>query len=318
MGYGDCHMTRALLIRNPVSRTRISDARLAQVCDIALAAGWEIELRDTDRSGHATQIARDAAARGMDVVVVHGGDGTINEAVNGLVKTSTALAVLRGGTANVWAKETQCAKDPVASMRAIVDGERRRVDVGLAGGRHFLLMAGVGLDARIVRRVNPSWKRRIGAAAYILAGARAAFGSGSTRVRMMMDGGDAESWLYWMLIGNTRNYGGVVDITFRAEVDDGLFDVALMRRGGAWRLLIDGVRVLLKRHDRSSNVLYTRVRSIEITTPGVPVQIDGELHGETPMRFEVVAGALDVIVAQGLTSSLFGRALGHGDTTAQR
>jgi YegS/Rv2252/BmrU family lipid kinase len=301
-------MTRALIIRNPVSRRRISDARLADVCNVALAAGWQIEMRDTQRAGHATEIARDAAAARIDVVVVHGGDGTINEAVNGLVKTPAALAVLRGGTANVWAKETQCAKDPVASMRAIVDGEHRRVDVGRAGDRHFLLMAGIGLDARIVRRVNPSWKRRLGAAAYIVTGVRTALGSGSTRVRMTLDDAETETWLYWMLIGNTRNYGGVVNITHRAQVDDGQFDVALMRRGGVLRLLVDALRVFLKRHDRSPNVLYTRARSIEITTPGVPVQIDGELHGETPMRFEIVADALEVIVPRGLSSPLFGRA----------
>ena len=102
----------------------------------------------TERAGHATEIARDAAARGVDVIVVNGGDGTINEAINGIAGTATALATLRGGTANVWAGEIGMDRDPVKAMRQIVRGERRRIDLGRADGRCFLLMAGVGFDAR--------------------------------------------------------------------------------------------------------------------------------------------------------------------------
>jgi diacylglycerol kinase family enzyme len=128
-------MTTALLIRNPVARRRLSEERLAQVLAVARDAGWEIAAVAAPHAGAATHIARDAAERGIDVVVVYGGDGTINEAINGLAGTNTAMAALRGGTANVWAKETQCAKDPVKSMRAIVTGERRRIDLGRANDR---------------------------------------------------------------------------------------------------------------------------------------------------------------------------------------
>ena len=297
-------MTTALLIRNPVARHALDDATLSRVIDVAVDAGWQIETSATDREGRGTELARDAAARGVDVVVVHGGDGTLNEAVNGLAGASTAVAILRGGTANVWAKETRTPKHAVKAMRAVVAGERRRVDLGVANGRYFLLMCGVGLDAAIVGRVGARTKRRLGALAYIIAGVGAVFRIKAWRADVTIDGATEPS-LYWLLAGNTRSYGGMVNITHRAIADDGLVDIALMRRGGVLRVIADGVRMLLRRHERSSNVRYAQTRSLEITTPGIPIQLDGEAYGETPLRLEVAPLALNVIVPAGLRSPLF-------------
>jgi diacylglycerol kinase family enzyme len=91
---------------------------------------------------------------------------------------------------------------------------------------------------------------------------------------------------------------------FRAEADDGLFDVGIMHRGGPWRTISDGVRVLLKRHERSANIDYIKAREVEIETAGLAVQLDGERWGATPMRFTVWPQALTVIVPAGLTTPL--------------
>jgi YegS/Rv2252/BmrU family lipid kinase len=302
---------QALLIRNPVARHALDDATLSRIIDVAENAGWQIETVATDRAGRATELARAAAERGVDVVIVHGGDGTVNEAVNGVAKTETAIAVLRGGTANVWAKETQCAKDPVSSMRGIVSGRRRRVDLGRAnaagGERFFLLMCGVGLDAAIIPVVPPKWKRRLGALSYVVAGIITVFRTKAWRCQITIDGDASERSLYWMLAGNTRSYGGVLNVTHLAIADDGLLDIALMRKSGIHRVIADGVRALFRRHARSSNVRYVSARMVEITTPGIPVQVDGEEHGKTPLRVEVVPLALSVIVPASLTSPLFSR-----------
>jgi len=300
-------MTTALLIRNPVARRRLSDAQLASIAQIAQNGGWTLDIVATQCAGDATRIAREAAERGVDIAIVHGGDGTLNEAINGLAGTNTAVAVLRGGTANVWAKETQCAKDPVRSMRAIVSGVRRSVDLGRAGDRYFLLMCGIGLDARIVEGVGPRIKRWLGAAAYVVVGVTQALRTRTWRVDMMVDGDASERALYFMLVSNTRLYGGVAQIAYRAVADDGELDIALMRRGGVLNLLRDGARALFKRHDRSPNVRFGRARAVEITTPGIPVQVDGEAAGETPLRIEVAPLALSVIVPADLRSPLFGR-----------
>jgi len=303
-------MTACLLIHNPASRHGGGPQPPHEIIDVARVAGWRVEVAVTERHGHATQLARDAAARGIDVVVVHGGDGTVNEAVNGIAGSETALAVIPAGTANVWAKEIGMPRSPGIGMQTIVRGERRRIDLGRAGGRCFLLMAGVGLDAAIVPHVNPWLKRRLGVLAYLIAGAITALRTKPWRTSLRIDGATRSGPVYWLLAGNTRSYGGLVDVTYHARVDDGLLDVAIMRRGGAFHMLVDSIRLLRRRHDRSPNVDYVRARAVEIETAGLPVQLDGELAGRTPLRIESVPGALTVIVPAGLRSPLFGEPRG--------
>lgn len=299
-------MARCVLINNPVSRHSLTDDRLEAVLRIAREAGWDVTCTATQYRGHATEIARVHADDAADVVLVAGGDGTINEAVNGMMASSrrAALAVLPGGTANVWAKETHMPKRPEAAMRAIITGQPRQVDLGRAGERYFLLMAGVGFDAEIVPRVSTRMKRWLGAAAYIVKGAPAAFRADTPEARYQLDGAVRKSPLFWMLIGNTRSYGGLIDISYRARADDGVLDVCMMYRGGVWRLLADGARLLRKRHDRSPNVDYICCRSVDVFTPGLPVQIDGEYAGKTPLRIDVAPLALTVIVPTGLRTPL--------------
>lgn len=298
-------MTSCLVIRNPVSRRSLDEKRLQAALDVARTSGWDVSVAVTERAGHATELARDAVGRGVDVIVVNGGDGTINEAINGIAGTQTALATLRGGTANVWAGEIGMDRDPVKAMRQIVSGERRRIDVGRANGRCFLLMAGVGFDGAVVPGVSGWRKRLLGPFAYVIAGVIAVFRAKSVASRVRIDDVASEMTVYWMLVGNTRSYGGFTDITHRAQVDDGLLDVAIMHRGGPWRMFVDGMRVLRKRHEHSDNIDYLKVRSVEIETPGLPVQLDGEFYGTTPTRFEIWPAALTVIVPAGLTTPLF-------------
>lgn len=294
----------ALLIRNPASRHAWSAAMLEGALAVAREATWDITVVVTERDRHATEIARDAASRGVHVVIANGGDGTINEAINGLAGTSTALGVLPAGTANVWAKEVGIPKQPEQSMRAIVEGERRLVDLGCADGRYFLLMAGVGFDAEIVPRVGPRMKRWLGAAAYIVAGAPRVVRATAPTVWMKIDGVASQAPLYWLVAGNTRSYGGLFDIAHRAAIDDGLLDVVIMHRGGVRRIVADGVRLLRKRHEESPNVDYIRARTIEIETPGIAVQLDGEYYARTPMRVEIAPAALTVIVPPGTSTPL--------------
>jgi YegS/Rv2252/BmrU family lipid kinase len=307
-------MKRCLIIRNPTSRRQLKPAHLEAAAGMLRAAGWDVTIAVTECPEHATEVSREAAAQLVDVVVVNGGDGTINEAVNGIAGSETALAVLPGGTANVWAKEARISKDPAKAMRVVLDGDRRHIDLGVANGRYFLLMAGVGLDAAIIPRVNPRLKRRAGALAYVLAGIATAIRTKPWDARLLVTPGEEapspspaaiDTPLYWLVAGNTRNYGGLVDITPRARTDDGVLDLALMRRGGL-HLIPDGVRVFLRRHDRSPNVLYTKTPQIAIETPGIPVQLDGECCMETPILLTAAPQSLVVMLPRGKRGAVFG------------
>ncbi len=148
-------------------------------------------------------------------------------------------------------------------------------------------------------------KRRVGAAAYLFAGLSQALTHRTVQAEIEADGERIEEGLYWLLLGNTRSYAGVLNITHQAEADDGRLDFCLLQRGGLLRLAWLTPWVLLGRHHRRAHVVYRKLASLEVRTPGLPVQIDGEYLAETPLRFEVAAAALRVIVPSGLRSPLF-------------
>ncbi|MBI4570923.1 MAG: YegS/Rv2252/BmrU family lipid kinase [Chloroflexi bacterium] len=294
---------RALFVLNPAARRAPRPDRLRAA--LAGLEGWESGLLLTASPGHATALAREAAAQGLDAVVACGGDGTVNEVANGLARSGTALAVVRGGTGNVWAKEVRVPRNPARAARLLVDGETRTVDLGRAGERYFLLMAGVGFDGDVVRGLPSGAKRRLGAASYIAHGLRRALSYRAAESDLTLDHERLATELYWLLLGNTRSYGGVLNLTHLARADDGKLDLLLLRRGGLLRFVSLIPWVLLRRHHRRRALLYREVTSLDVATAGLPVQVDGEYLTETPLRFEVAPAALRVIVPRGLTSPLF-------------
>lgn len=291
-------------------------ARLEEAASRLREAGWETSLEVTEAKGHATELARQAAGNEWDAAVACGGDGTVNEVINGIVGTATALAVVPGGTANVWAKEVRLPRDPLRATEVILSAETRRVDLGLALGdpeggpdatkRYFLLMAGIGLDGHVLNAVPEEMKRRLGAATYVVSGLREALRYRSQPVSVRLDGEEMRLDLSWMLVGNTRSYGGVVNITRDALADDGLLDVCAIEGHGPRRVIACGLRILARRLNRAPGVVWRRVRSVELPpAPSFPVQVDGDYLGRTPMRFRVEPRALTVLVPRGLKSPLF-------------
>ena len=294
---------QALVIVNPTARGVPAIERLREA--MSSVAGWGATLEATTGAGHATELARAAAQRGIDAVVACGGDGTMNEVANGLAGSETAMATVRGGTANVWAKEIGAPKDPSKAVRVLVDGELRSMDLGMAGDRYFLLMAGIGFDASIVQRVSPRLKRWSGALAYAVPTFGRAFGHRSISTELVVDQDTLGTPLYWLLLGNTRNYGGILNLTHRAKADDGLLDFCLVQHGGLPRLAWLAIWALFRRHQDRAEVVYRTFESLDVQTPGLPVQVDGEYVGETPMTFSVAPGALKVIVPPGQATALF-------------
>ncbi|MDQ2754784.1 MAG: hypothetical protein M3R71_04460 [Actinomycetota bacterium] len=150
-------------------------ARARVVIQKALAASHQVQTAETSRPGHASRLAQGAAADGVDVVVVLGGDGTLNEAANGLVGTSTALGVLPGGSTNVFARTIGMTNDPIAAttelLASIAAGGIERVNLGSVNGRYFLFHVGIGYDAAVVRQVERRGilKRTFGHAVFVAA-----------------------------------------------------------------------------------------------------------------------------------------------------
>jgi diacylglycerol kinase (ATP) len=158
----------AMLIVNPRSGRWVLKTWLDEAVDMLRAAGWTATRKETEDPGHATELARQAATEGYDAVVAVGGDGTLNEVLNGVVNTPITVGVLPTGTVNVWAREVGI---PLPNMwqhlrgatRVLLEGEVRAIDVGRAGTRHFILSAGVGLDAHVAHQAadSPDWARAV-------------------------------------------------------------------------------------------------------------------------------------------------------------
>jgi YegS/Rv2252/BmrU family lipid kinase len=295
---------RVVLLLNPEAGMR--PAAVGQVERALRDRGAVVETHVTTQAGDGTVIARRAAQQGADVLMVAGGDGTINEAVNGLAGSATALAALPVGTVNVWAREVGIPLDPVRAAQLLWDGERRTIDLGRAGQRYFLLVAGVGFDADVAAQVTRPEKRRWGALAYLSRGVVTAMRWRRQRMRLTLDGQQLRRQAVFVVVGNTRLYGGVVNITYQAVADDGLLDVCFFRGDGGWQKLAHALRVALRLHTRVPTVEYYRARQVTLVTrPRVAVQVDGDTIGHTPMTFEAAPQALRVVVPRRPSTGLF-------------
>jgi diacylglycerol kinase (ATP) len=296
----------ALVIVNPAARNLPSRRELSRAADALAEAGWQARWQETTAPGHATHLAARAAQEGCRLVLVCGGDGTLREAACGLVGTDTALAPIPAGTVNVWAREMDIPRRPEAAVRAVLQGQRRLVDLGRAGQQHFLLMAGLGLDGHIAARVGLRAKQRLGAAAYALTALRESLRWQGRPLTVRADGETIAADALMLVVGNTRNYAGLVQVTPLARADDGLLDLCLFRGDGLRDIVLHALLVALGRHLRSQRVIYRQVRRLELDwQQPLPLQLDGDPLPLTEPVLAAVPGALWVAVPKGPKSPLF-------------
>ncbi|MGI8552822.1 MAG: diacylglycerol/lipid kinase family protein [Dehalococcoidia bacterium] len=297
---------RVRIIVNPAARGLPTRPRLSRGIEWLADHGCTIDVYPSTAPGSMRRLAAGAAAAGYDCVVACGGDGTINEVLNGVANTSTALAVVPAGTVNVWAKEAVIPREPLGALRLIVEGERHRLDVGRACDRFFLLMASIGLDSIAVAKVDGVLKRRLGRSAYIAAAARELLGYRGVRAEIRIGERRIETSMLQLVAGNTRCYGGVLEVTNQARADDGLLDLCLYQGSAPGAYLGHVTRTMLGSHTQSPSVLYAKVPEFDVDAERrVPVQADGELVGQTPTRIAVVPQAVTVVVPRGRHSPLW-------------
>ncbi|PDW04265.1 diacylglycerol/lipid kinase family protein [Candidatus Viridilinea mediisalina] len=297
---------RTMLVFNPnAGQAEALERELALAAEVWREAGWQVEIAPTLSAGDGTRLGQLAVARGLDLVVAAGGDGTLNEVLNGLAGSPTALAPLPLGTMNVWARELHLPLQPRAAAEAILTWRPRRIDLGRAGDRYFLLMAGIGFDAAITVDVRADEKRRLGALAYVLRGIMQTLRIRGARTRLVIDGRVHRGRVLMVVIGNTQLYGGLVKITHRATIDDGMLDIAVFKGYNGFNVIGSFFAILRRRYSDDPDIEYYRARSIEISArPCLPVQVDGDAIGMTPMSFEVAPGALWALLPPNLSEDL--------------
>ena len=306
---------RSMLIVNPTSGPWDVRRELPAVLDHLEAHGWQTTLHKTSRAGEATQLAQQARDGGLDVVFVAGGDGTINEVVNGLAESSVTLGVLPGGTGNVWAKELGLpTRSPlhwlplVDSVKSLVPGSQRRIDLGKANGRYFLQWAGLGLDAEVTYAMEPRTRtqRHLGTLTYVIAGLTAAASLVGTRTRIVIDQERIYRRAILIVISNSQLYGGKVRIATDARLDDGLLDVNVFAGSGFSSAIRTALGVITGLHVRDPRHSFHRGCCIRIETDKpMAIHVDGEPFGSTPLECTVVPQALTVLVPWHTRPELF-------------
>jgi YegS/Rv2252/BmrU family lipid kinase len=286
-------MSEILVIINPAARsTRARDAwkRLG-----VLPANTTMAM--TSAPGQARTLAAQAVADGYRIVVAVGGDGTINEVVNGIAGTDVALGVLPAGTMNVFAAELGLPSRLREAWRVIQAGHTRLIDLAAANRQYFVQLAGVGLDAQVVKETSWDLKRNLGPLSYLVSAAHV-MSRKPPQIVAEADGRVLEG--SFVLIGNGRFYGGPVAFFKEARIDDGLLDVLVFKNQSHLDIARYLGAILMGSHAALPDVEYFQTRKVVVRSDeAVPVEVDGELAAELPVTFRISSRKLRVVVPEG-------------------
>jgi len=293
---------RACVIFNPTARGDKARHFRRHLDEFAVG----VALKPTQAPGDGRRLAAEAVRDGFDTLVAAGGDGTVNEVLNGLADAPDGfararLAVLPLGTVNVFARELGLPLKPLDAWRAALAGRERRMDVGFADyaalertqRRCFVQLAGAGLDARAISLVDWGVKKRLGPLAYAVAGAKAMRGP-HPQITVEADGQSATGEL--VLVGNGRFYGGSLPVFPEARLDDGRLDICVFPRV-SWGLIARyafGYVTAGPRAPRDMRML--RVARARLTAAAaVPFEVEGDLCGMLPVELGVLPNVLRVL-----------------------
>lgn len=284
-------MRKTFVILNPTARgerARRWAARLRALCGETL-------LCATENAGDAEHLARRAVADGFEQIVAAGGDGTIHEVVNGIAGSEAALGLMPMGTMNVFANELGLPANDLGRCWEIIRAEHvRLVDLPTANGKHFVQLAGVGLDAQVVKETSLSFKRNFGPLSYLISAAQIA---ARRPPRLLIDSEEAQTEEgSFVLVGNGRLYGGPFPFFKHAAIDDGLLDVLVFKQLGYLELLKYLQNVIFTSDITTREVEYFQTRRLRVSSlEEVPVELDGELVGGCPVEFRMEPRRLKVL-----------------------
>lgn len=259
--------------------------------------GLRPHLLFTQGPGDAMRWAAELAQKKTSLVVVAGGDGTVNEVVNGIAGTETTLGVIPSGTGNSFAIELGIPFSIEEAVSVIRRGRVRSVDIGRAGRRFFAMAAGISFDTRVIKNVKPHLKRALGALSYLLQGVLESTRYPFPVLEVESEDASIRTSGFLAIVSNARFYGGYFQPAPHALVDDGLLDVLVMKRKRFWELVNYLIAMRQGRILEVEGVETFTCRRVRISSdPPVSVHVDAEIAGETPCEFECVREALRVIV----------------------
>ncbi len=307
---------KGLLLYNPAAGRLPVKRFVRSIMRPLRLAGWQVEIAETLSGSHATSIARNAAAEKYDAVFAIGGDGTLGQVANGLINTETALAALPAGTMNVWATELGQRPFDWLHPRALSENARLLanapmycIDAGTCNGHVFLLWAGIGLDAEIIRQLEPRPRveKYVSVPQYVAATVMNVAVWHGMDLRVWADDQRVEGHFLLAVATNIRRYvGGLAVLSPDALLDDGQMDLWLINGSTLADALRAFFEVLAGAHVNSEQVRRLPFRSARVESDAAfPIQMDGEpMLGGLRAALSVQKRALKVLVPPGGTRLL--------------
>lgn len=285
-------MTETIVILNP---TAGSPEHLRSWQERVESLAGDCPVRVTSHPGEAEGLARRAVNEGFTRIVAAGGDGTVNQVANGLAGRKAALGVLPMGSVNVFAMELGLPLHSLQRCWDIIEGTNvRQVDLATANGRYFVQLAGVGLDAQVVKETSLAFKRSFGPLSYLISAAQIAARQ-PPKLFIESENTSVEEGSF-VLVGNGRLYGGPFPFFKHAIIDDGLFDVVVFKRLGYLEIVKYLQDVVFSSDIKAPEIEYFQTRQLRVTSEqDVPLELDGELAGNCPVDFRIRARALRVL-----------------------
>ena len=250
----------------------------------------------TSRPGETAELARQLAQEGHSTIVAAGGDGTINDVVNGIAGLDVSLGILPIGTMNILACELGLPTTQLEQCWEIIQGGFiRSIDLAMANDQYFVQLAGIGLDALAVRETDLNMRKTIGPISYILAAAQI-IGRPAPRLEICFNERETMGGCF-VLVGNGRFYGGPLSFFPNAKNDDGLLDVLVFKHQGYLDIIRYLQGVLIGNHADFADIEYRQIHSLRVISDRrIPVEIDGEVSFHTPVHFRVGPSKLRVHV----------------------
>ena len=312
-------LKKGTLIYNPIAgrRPAARQREIRKAAAVLRASGLEIDLAPTLGPAMAHELAAQAAANGADFILACGGDGTINEVINGLATRHVPLGILPGGTANILAREVGLPLDPVRAAAQFARWTPRRIPLAKAtwrcdgaspnlapaqdgsSTRYFMTVAGIGYDAQVVYKLSLQMKLSWGVVGYIVEALRQAFRYPFQGFSCRTDDGP-ERFATFAAAQRARNYGGWLHLTPHARFFHDRFNLCLFTSGNRARYLYYAAMVLARQHHRLDDVELVEARKLccaaHSAADTIRFELDGELVGTLPATFEIVPDALTLLV----------------------
>lgn len=281
-------ITRAVIVVNPVSGS-FSEEKINAVINVFQKKFSEVDTFYTKGKGDAIKIARKQIEERPDLIVAAGGDGTLNEVINGVVYSDIPLGFIPLGTANVLAKEFALPVDSRAAALKILESRPEYVGTGLVNNRHFIMAVGIGFDGEAVYRVNLNFKKKIGKIAYLLSGLAAFWNYNPEKLTICVDESFYEG--YGLIVCNSKYYGGSFQVCTDASVKSPKLDLFIMHGKEKVDLVSAMIGILTGQHKKIKHITITSGKNISVVGQA-RIQIDGDAFCSTPAMIEMKPNSL--------------------------